>query len=144
MDILDISIIVFSILESSNVIILYLHPDSKKGNGVAVFNAWFKSKDDDSFRLFSQYMKNWVAGSKLIFIVLLMACLFTGTETTKIFAVIAVILSIGTYYWHLHPIISKLDDMGEITPKGYSKTLFKMITVFIVMFSIALIVHFIK
>ena len=86
-------------------------------------------------------MAYWVAGVKLIFIFLLIVILFTGTETTKMFAVIAIILSIATYFFKLHPIIKKLDSMGKITPKGYSKTLGYMISSFLIMFSLALIIY---
>ena len=142
MNVLDIAIIIFVIMESANVAILYFAPDSKLGNGVAVFNQWFKGKEDPSTKLFASYMVNWVAGVKLIFIVLLLAILFTGTETTKVCAVGAMILSIATYYFRLHSIIKQIDGMGELSPKGYSKTLFWMITGFMSMFSVALIVHF--
>ena len=142
MTILNIAITIFIIMEFSNVIILYFAPDSKLGNGVAIFNFWFKAKDDKSSELFAKYMANWVAGTKLIFIVLLIVILFTGSELTKLLAVLVMILSIATYYFRLNPIIKKLDSMNEITPKGYSKTLFLMITAFIVMFSFAVIAYF--
>lgn len=79
----------------------------------------------------------------MIFIVLLLVVLFTGTETTKICAVCAMILSIATYFWKLHPIIKRLDAVGKITPKGYSKTLGLMIGGFLGMFSAALAVYLI-
>lgn len=141
MSILSLSIIVFCIMELGNILILYFKPDSKLGNGVAVFNAWFDVKNNDSLELFARYMAYWVAGVKLIFIFLLIVILFTGTETTKMFAVIAIILSIATYFFKLHPIIKKLDSMGKITPKGYSKTLGYMISSFLIMFSLALIIY---
>lgn len=141
--ILNISIIVFIIMESLNILILYFAPDSPLGNGVAVFNGWHKSKDDEAMHLFAKYMANWVAGAKLIFIVLLIVILFTGSELTKLFSVFAMILSIASYFFRLHPIIKKLDCMGEITPKGYSKALFGMIAGFIVMFSGAAIAYFV-
>lgn len=141
MIILNIAIIVFVILESLNVLILYFAPDSKIGNGVAVFNGWEKSKEDEASHLFSSYMTNWVAGTKLIFIVLLLVILFTGNETTKLWAVIVMIFSIATYFWRLHRIIKKLDDMGEITPKGYSKTLALMIAGFLTLFISAIIIY---
>jgi len=143
MSILDISMIVFIIMESANVCILYFAPDLKMGNGVAAFNEWEKSKESKHSHLFAEYMTYWVAGTKLIFIVLLLVILFTGSETTKIFSVGAMILSIVTYFWKLHPIIKVLDSQGEITPKGYSKTLAVMISFFLVMFSAALILYFI-
>lgn len=143
LDILSISIIVFCIMELGNVFILYFKPDSKLGNGVAVFNSWFDIKHDDSISLFAYYMAYWVAGVKQIFIFLLLVILFTGSNTTKIWAVVAMILSIATYFWKLHPVIKKLDKMGKITPKGYSKTLGYMISGFLLMFSTALIIHII-
>lgn len=141
MNILDIAIIVFVIMETANVCILYFVPDSRLGNGVAVFDEWENSKKDEGTHLFAQYMTNWVAGTKLIFIVLLLVILFTGSETSKVFGVGAMILSIATYYWRLNPIIKKLDAKNKITPKGYSKTLKSMITGFLLMFSIALIMY---
>ena len=141
MNILDIAIIVFVIMETAKVCILYFVPDSRLGNGVAVFDEWENSKKDEGTHLFAQYMTNWVAGTKLIFIVLLLVILFTGSETSKVFGVGAMILSIATYYWRLNPIIKKLDAKNKITPKGYSKTLKSMITGFLLMFSIALIMY---
>ncbi|MCI5774073.1 MAG: hypothetical protein MR210_05870 [Erysipelotrichaceae bacterium] len=143
MDILSIAIIIFCIMESANVMILYFKPDSKLGNGVAVFDAWRDVKEDNALSLFAHYMVYWVAGVKLIFIVLLLVILIWGNEITKIWAVVAMILSIATYFWKLHPIIKQLDQMGKITPKGYSKALGAMIMGFMTMFSIALILHFI-
>lgn len=128
-------------MELANVIILYFKPDSKLGNGVAVFKSWFDVKDDKALSLFVHYMVYWVAGVKLIFIFLLLVVLFTGSTTTQMWAVIAIILSIATYFYKLHPIIKKLDSMGKITPKGYSKTLGYMIAGFLTMFSFALIIH---
>lgn len=141
MDILSIAIIIFCIMELGNVFILYFMPDSKLGNGVAVFEAWRDVKKDQALDLFAHYMAYWVAGINLIFIFLLMVVLFTGTETTKLWSVVAMILSIATYFWKLHPIIKKLDQMNKIRPKGYSKTLGLMITGFLLMFSIALILY---
>lgn len=143
MNILDIAIIIFVIMETSNVIILYFAPDSRLGNGVAVFNQWEKSKENDNEHLFARYMTYWVAGTKLIFIVLLLVILLTGSELTKIFGVAAMILSIATYFWKLHPIIKTLDSKGQITPKGYSKILGYMITGFLIMFSGAFLMYFV-
>lgn len=43
MSILSLSIIVFCIMELGNILILYFKPDSKLGNGVAVFNTMISS-----------------------------------------------------------------------------------------------------
>ncbi len=136
--ILEIAIVAFIILELSNVVILYGKPEFKYGNGVGVFREWHVSKEEESRHLFAKYMARWVAGSKLIFIALLVVILLTGTEETKFYAALAMIASIASYYVALHPIIKKLDTMGQIVPKGYSKALLGMITGFILIFSIAL------
>jgi hypothetical protein len=126
-------------MEFSNVLILYFNPESKLGNGVGVFNTFKDIKKDEELNLFSHYMVYWVAGVKLIFILLLLVILLTGTEVTRLYAVIAMIISISTYFIKLHPIIKKLDKMNKITPKGYSKTLGIMISIFLIVFSFALI-----
>ena len=142
MDILSIAILIFILMESANVAILYFWPGSQLGNGVGVFNAFHNSENEEQ-KLFASYLLNWVAGVKLIFIVLLAVILFTGTETIRMWAVVAMILSIATYFWRLHPTIKKLDAMGCITPKGYSKALGWMIAGFLAMFTLALAVHII-
>ncbi len=141
--ILTIVISIFLILELGNVLILYFAPDSRMGNGVASFNAWEKSKEDPDLHEFVKYLVFWVAGTKLIFIMLLMVVLFTGSELTKLLSVGVLILSIMTYFWRLHPIIKRLDRKGEVTPSGYSRTLGIMIAGFIAMFTGALVVHLI-
>ncbi len=141
MNILDIAIIVFIVLEILNVLILYFKPDFKYGNGVSVFKEWEKGKEEELSHLFHMYMANWVAGSKLVFIALLIVVLFAGTNEIKVYAIIAAIISIATYFIKLHPIIKKLDEKDMLSKKGYSKTLFYMICGFLIMFSSALIIH---
>ena len=142
MSLLSIAILIFIIMESANVAILYFWPGSQLGNGAGVFNAFHNSESEEQ-RLFTFYLINWVAGVKLIFIFLLAVILVIGTEQVKLWAVVAMILSIATYFWRLHPTIKKLDAMGCITPKGYSKALGWMITGFMLMFTAALIAHII-
>ncbi len=137
MTILNTAIIIFIILESLNIIILYFAPDSKRGNGISIFKQWEKSKENTTEHLFAQYMKNWVAGSKLIFIMLLIIILFEGSELLKFYTLIALIVSISTYFLKLKPIIDKLDALDEISPKGYSNTLTQMIFGFIFIFGLA-------
>ncbi len=142
MSLLSIAILIFIVIESANVAILYFWPGSQIGNGVGVFNAFHNSESEEQ-RLFTSYLVNWVAGVKLIFIFLLAVILVIGTEQVKLWTVVAMILSIATYFWRLHPMIKKLDAMGCITPKGYSKALGWMITVFMLIFTAALITHII-
>lgn len=140
MNILMIVMIVFIILESLNVLTLYFAPGSKKGNGIGVFNAWEQSKDNPSVHALVRYLVNWVAGTKLIFIGLLIVIIVTGTQVTQLYAVVVMILSILSFFWRLYPSIKEMDSRGEITPKGYSKTLGIMIAVFILGFVSALVV----
>ncbi len=140
--VLDYAILTFVLMELSNVIILYFYPTFPYGNGVAVFRHWESSKEHPEVHLFAQYMANWVAGVKLIFIFLLLVIVFTGSEITKIWGAVAMVLSIASYFWRLHPIMKKLDDLGEIQPKGYAKTLDAMIIGFMLLFSGAIALHF--
>ncbi len=142
MAIVDIAIVIFIILESFNVFIMYHIPEFKHGNGMGVFKEWERSKENEASHLFAQYMKNWVAGTKLIFIVLLSGILFLGNEQIKLVSAVLMIVSIATYFVHLHPIIKKLDELDEIQPKGYSNTLSIMVSSFLLMFVLSIILHF--
>ena len=139
MNLLSIAITAFIVLESLNVIILYFTPTSKKGNGVGVFNAYEKSKDIPEVHNFIKYLINWIAGTKIIFIFLLIIILFTGNSTTIFYSGIALILSISTFFWKLYPLIKLMDKDNQLAPKGYSRTLGLMILTFIVIFIIAVI-----
>lgn len=125
-------------LETSNVLMLYFVPGTKKGNGVGVFNAYEKTKNDPELNAFVTYLINWVAGTKLIFIALLLVILFIGDASIKIYSIAALIVSIASFYWRLYPAIKKMDEQGQLTPQGYSRTLGIMIGVFIGVFSVAL------
>ncbi len=139
MNILDTAILTFILLESMNVIIMYFKPNFKYGNGPVIFKQWHESKLDEKSDLFVTYFLTWVANCKLIFIVLLGVILATTDNSTKFITVILLIPSVALFYFRLYPIIKKLDKLGQISPKGYSKTLFIMITAFICMFVAAII-----
>ena len=141
MNILAIIIGLFVLLETSNIIMLYFLPETKKGNGVGVFNAYESSKAYPEIHRLVKYLINWVAGTKLIFIMLLIIIIFFGSETVRLYSVIALIISIMSFYWRLYPMIKDMDSKGEVSPKGYSKTLFFMITAFILVFLLAVIIH---
>lgn len=139
--VLDYAILIFVAMELSNVIILYFHPTFPYGNGVAVFEHWEKSKANPEVHLFARYMANWVAGVKLIFIFLLLVIVALGTEELKLGGAVAMVLSIASYFWRLSPIMKELDAMGEIKPKGYSKSLDWMIIGFMSLFSGAIVYY---
>ena len=143
MIVLNIVLIAFSILESLNVILLYSMPGSKMGNAVGVFNAYEKTRENEETKSFVDYLINWVAGTKLIFLVLIIGIVITGTATTKVFSIFALIFSIATFYFKLYPGLKKMDGRDEINPKGYSRTLAIMISSFITIFALALVVFFV-
>ena len=139
MDILSIAIIAFAVLETLNVIILYFAPGfTHGGNGVAVFDAWEKSKADPEMHAFVSYLVKWVAGTKLIFIALLVVVVITGSDLTKLGALGALILTVSTFYLSLYPLIRSMDREGWITPSGYSRTLGLMIGGFLGLFLMAI------
>lgn len=139
MTILSIAIITFIVLESLNVLTLYFNPGSKMGNGLGVFNAWERSIADPEMHQFVRYLVYWVAGTKLIFIALLIVILLTAGESTQLLTIVAMIASISSFFWRLFPIIKSMDREGHITPPGYSNTLSMMISAFIGLFTVALV-----
>jgi len=139
MNILAIAISIFIVLESLNVLTLYFNPGSQLANGIGVFNAWERSKTDPEMHQFIRYLVFWVAGTKLIFIALLLVVLLTGGESTQRLTVVAMIVSIASFFWRLFPIVTSLDKAGHITPPGYSKTLGMMIAGFMGLFALALV-----
>lgn len=141
---IKIAIIAFIILETGNIMMMYFFPDSKMGNGVGVFKAWEKSKTDPEIHNFAKYMVNWVAGTKVIFILLLIVFLVWGDDKTLPFVGVAMTLSIATFFFRLFPIMKDMDQKGQVDPKGYSKTLRWMILGMILVFSAATFIAFVS
>jgi hypothetical protein len=139
MDVLTIVILIFLALETSNVFMLYFIPETKKGNAIGVFNAYEKSKADPEVHALVRYLINWVAGTKIIFIALLIVIILTGSAQTIFLSTVALIISILTFFWRLYPMIKLMDKSNQISPKGYSKTLGLMIWGFVFFLSAALI-----
>ena len=134
MNIITFVTIGFLILEATNVATLYFYPGSKYANGVGVFKAWEKSKRDPDIHNFVKYLVNWVAGTKLIFIMLLIVILYVADDQTLLFATMALVISIASFFWRLFPLIRKMDREGQINPKNYSAVLGWMIFAFILIF----------
>jgi hypothetical protein len=143
MTILSVAIVLFIILETLNVITLYFKPGSKMGNGLGVFTAWEISQADPALSRFVRYLVNWVAGTKLIFIALLLVILFSAGTSTKLLTAVALIASISSFFWRMYPIIKSMDAEGQISPAGYSRTVAIMIAGFMGLFAIALTVSLI-
>jgi len=144
MDILSVAIIAFVVMETVNVGVLYFYPGSRRANGMGVFNAYERSKLDPEARELVTYLVNWVAGTKLIFVALLIVILLTGSPATKAWAVVALILSILSFFWRLSPAIARMDKDGQVTPRGYSRTLGVMIACFVGGLAAALMVFLVS
>ncbi|WP_322509514.1 hypothetical protein [Anaerolinea sp.] len=132
-----IVILGFALLELSNVLALYFFPGSKQANAVGVFSAWEKSRQFPEIHDFVQYLVYWVAGAKLIFIFLLVGIALFGDLNLQRMSLIALALATLSFYWRLFPLIRKMDQNGQITPRNYSKTLGVMIFSLILLFLIA-------
>jgi hypothetical protein len=141
--IIQIAISFFLLLEFSNVLALYFKPEFQQANAMGAFKVWNSSKDDENTHDLLKYMAYWVAGSKLIFISLLLVILIFGNSQIQLISLIVLIISIASFYWKLNPLIKKMDKRGQITPEGYSTTLSRIISFFIIMLSLVGLLSFI-
>lgn len=137
MTLLDIALIIFVVLETLNVWLLYKMPGLTRGNAVGVFKAFGKTREDPGVAAFVDYLICWVAGTKLIFIVLIIGVLIAGSPEIKVYSGIALVFSIMTFYSRLYPALKRMDNDGQLDPKGYSRTLAIMIGGFILVFAVA-------
>ncbi len=131
---------IFLILELSNVLTMYLKPGSTKANAVGIFTAWEKSQQDPEIHSFVKYLVWWVAGTKLIFISLMVVILLFADPINRSFAIIALILSTATFYVKLFPLIRSMDRESQLVTKGYSKMIGIMILIFILAFVVAYLI----
>lgn len=141
MDMLAAALLLFVILEISNVVVLYFVPGSRAANGVGVFRAYEKSKEDPEVHALVTYLIHWVAGSKVIFIALAVGVVLVGNPEIKVFSVFALILSVLTFFWRLYPAVKAMDAAGQIVPRGYSRTLARIILGLVAVFVGALLVY---
>ncbi|MEW5870241.1 MAG: hypothetical protein AB1894_13275 [Chloroflexota bacterium] len=135
-----IVIFAFILLEASNVLALYFAPDSKYANAVGVFTAWEKSRQYPEIHDFVQYLVNWVAGAKLIFLLLLGVIVLFGNLDTQRMSLFALAIATLSFFWRLFPLVRKMDRNGQIEPRNYSITLGIMIFTFVAIFIVAAII----
>ena len=140
MTLIKIIILIFISLELANVTALYFAPGSKMANAIGIFTAWEKSKQYLEIHDLVKYLVNWVAGAKLIFLLLLAVIVIYADLETQRMSLIALAIATASFYWRLFPLIKKMDKKGEINPKNYSIVLGIMIFVFIAVFLIAVII----
>ncbi|MBK6328605.1 MAG: hypothetical protein KA362_16605 [Chloroflexi bacterium] len=139
MTFIQIIILAFILLESSNVLALYFAPGFRYANAVGAFTAWEASKQYPEIHDFVKYLVNWVAGTKLIFLLLLAVIVAFADLPVQQLSLVALIVATLSFYWRLFPLIKKMDRNGQIEPKNYSIVLGIMIFVFIMAFAIAVI-----
>jgi len=128
-------------MDALSIVLLYKAPGSVRGNAMGIFKAYAKAKADPEVNELVDYPVNRVSGTKLIFIVLLIGIIITGSPETKVFSVIALIFSIATFFSRLFPIIRKMEIEGGLTVNGYSRTLPIMIASFIGVLAAAVAVY---
>ena len=137
MNAISVVIIGFALLEATNVIALYFFPESKYANSVGVFKAYERSKQDPEVHDFVRYLVNWVAGTKLIFLLLLLVILFTADTEGLFFTGLAMAVAVSSFFWRLFPLVRRMDREGQIEPAGYSKLLGVMIAAMALIFVLA-------
>lgn len=137
--IVKIVLLAFILLEVSNVVVLYFFPGSKRANAVGVFSAWEKSKQYPEIHDLMRYLVYWVAGAKLIFLLLLGLIVAFADLNLQRLSLVTLALATLTFFWHLFPLARKMDREGQVRPRNYSWVLGGMILAMIVLFVIAAI-----
>lgn len=135
-----IVIFAFIILETSNVLALYFAPGSKRANAVGVFSAWEQSRQYPEIHDLIQYLVNWVAGAKLMFLLLLGVIAMFGDLNLQRLSLLALAAATLSFYGRLFPLIRKMDRNGQVDPKNYSTVLGVMIFVLIAVFLLAALI----
>lgn len=130
----EIVILCFVVLELSNVLALYFFPSSKLANSVGVFSAWEKSRQYPEIHDFVKYLVYWIAGAKLIFILLLLMIVAFATPDIQRISLVVLAASTLSFYWRLFPLIRKMDRNRQIQPRNYSFILGTLIAIFVALF----------
>ncbi len=130
----QIVIVTFILLELSNVLALYFAPGSRYANAVGVFTAWEKSEQYPEIHEFVNYLVNWIAGTKLIFLSLLAIIVLYADAELQRLSLWALALTTASFYWRLFPLIRNMGRNGQVEPRNYATILGVMILVFIAAF----------
>ena len=136
---IKITLLIFILLEFSNVASLYFFPGSKRANAVGVFSAWEKSKQYPEIHDLVRYLVYWVAGAKLIFLLLLGLIVAFADLTLQRLSLVALALATLTFFWRLFPLVRKMDHEGQLQPQKYSLVLGGLIMALIILFTLAAI-----
>ena len=124
---LQITLTVFALIETLNMLELYFLQNNCKFNGACIFSGWEKSKADPEVHALVRYLVNWLAGVKMIVIALVLVIVFTAPESTLLVTAIALIITIASFYWRLYPLLRTADKAGQLSPRGHAKRLSVML-----------------
>jgi hypothetical protein len=127
MSAIKVCMLVFVVIEILNMLELYFMQDQCKFNGLCIFRGWEKAKEDPDVHELLRYLINWLAGIKMIVIGLVLILVFTAPEKTLLFAAVALIITIGSFFWRMVPMIRRADAAGRIQPAGRSRSLAWMV-----------------
>ncbi len=137
---IKIVLLAFILLEFSNVVALYFFPGSKRANAVGVFSAWEESKQYPKVHDLMRYLVYWVAGTKLIFLLLLGVIVVFADLNLQQWSLVALGLATLTFFWRMFPLARKMDREGQVHPKNYSWVLGSMVLAMIVLFVAAALI----
>jgi hypothetical protein len=83
---------------------------------------------------FVKYVVNREAGTKLIFISVLIVILCTADVQTLALTGAALAISMASFFWRLLPLTRKMDRDDQVDPRNYSAVLDWMILAFVLAF----------
>ena len=127
MNALQVTLLVFVIVETLNMLELYFLQNNCKFNGACIFSGWERSKADPEVHALMCYLVNWLAGIKMIVVGLLLVLIFTAPEQTLVMATVALFLTTASYFWRMRPMLQAADNAGQVTPRGHAKRLSIMV-----------------
>ena len=119
--------VVFLLVEVANIWALYFNTGSHRFNAIGVFAGWEGSKEHPEVHDLVRYLAYWVAGVKLIFILVMAAVLIFGDDRMRVVATGALALATVSYFWRLGPLIRSIDRSSQLTVPGYSRVLDVMV-----------------
>lgn len=127
MNAIQVTLLVFVLIESLSMLELYFLKDNPMFNGVGIFSGWEISKRNPEVHALVCYLVNWLAGVKMIVISLVLVLAFMVPENTMLLGTIALAVTVSSFYWRLHPMLRAADKAGQVTPQGHSKRLSIMV-----------------
>jgi len=127
MNTLQVTLLVFVLIETLSMLELYFLQDKPMFNGVGIFSGWEKSKADPEVHMLVRYLVHWLAGVKMIVIGLVLVLVLMVPENTMLLGSIALAITVSSFYWRLNPMLRIADKAGQVTPQGHSRRLSFMV-----------------